>query len=169
MDADFHSSSSNLAVCVRTLVSEFAFNWKCFLYIREMQIITRISQVCLLSMTDFYQQVLVCFLRLRHHYLFRHLSNFWCGEPVGEGERSRPLPLLFSLSRSCFWHCLCLCLLFCLCSKLQLHQSAVVKILVAKCRLLSADLQQVFQFFRLFNLHLVQTLQYAVSRSVSDC
>ena len=47
-------------------------------------------------------------------------------------------------------------------------QSAIVIILVAKRRFLSVDLQQVFQLFRLFNLHLVQTLQYAVRRSASD-
>ena len=48
-------------------------------------------------------------------------------------------------------------------------QCAVVVFLVAECRLLSANLQHIFQRFRLFNLHLVQTLQYVVSRSVSDC
>ena len=40
-------------------------------------------------------------------------------------------------------------------------QSAIITFLVAKCRLLSVDLQQVFQFFQIFNLHLVA--------SVSDC
>ncbi len=45
-------------------------------------------------------------------------------------------------------------------------QFAIIILLVAKCRLLSVDLQQVFQFFRLFDMHLVQTLLYAVSRSV---
>ena len=46
---------------------------------------------------------------------------------------------------------------------------AIITLLVANCRLLSVDLQQVFQSFRLVNSYLVQTLQYAVSRSVSDC
>ena len=45
----------------------------------------------------------------------------------------------------------------------------MVVALVAECRLSTVDLRQVFQFFRLFNLHLAQTLQYIVSRSVSDC
>ena len=48
-------------------------------------------------------------------------------------------------------------------------QSARIIFLVADCRLLNLDLHQVFQFFRLFNLHLVQTLQHVVSRSVNDC
>ena len=42
----------------------------------------------------------MCFLRLRHRYLFRHLSNFGAGEPVGECERGRPSPLP-SLFGSC--------------------------------------------------------------------
>ena len=33
-------------------------------------------QVCSHSLTDFYQKVFVCLLRLRHHHLFHHLSNF---------------------------------------------------------------------------------------------
>ena len=32
---------------------------------------------------------------------------------------------------------------------------------------MSVDVQRMFQLFRLFNLHLVQTLQYVVNRSVS--
>ena len=49
------------------------------------------------------------------------------------------------------------------------HQSATVVVLVAKCRLLSVNVQQIFQLFWLFNLHLVQNLQYLVSKSGSDC
>ena len=48
-------------------------------------------------------------------------------------------------------------------------QSEIIIFLVTKRSLLSVDLQKVFQIFRLFNLHLVQTLQYAISGSVSDC
>ena len=48
-------------------------------------------------------------------------------------------------------------------------ESAIIILLVAKCRLLSVNVPKVFQFYRLFNLHLAQTLQCAVSRSVSDC
>ena len=48
-------------------------------------------------------------------------------------------------------------------------QSAIVVFLIDECRLLSVDLQQTFQLFRLFNFHLVQTLQDVVSRSVSGC
>ena len=44
-------------------------------------------------------------------------------------------------------------------------QSAIIMVFVAKYRLLGVDLQQTFHFFRLFNLHVVQT----VSKSVSDC
>ena len=48
-------------------------------------------------------------------------------------------------------------------------KSALVELIVVECRLLSVDLHTTFQFFRPFNLHLVHTLQYVVSRSVSDC
>ena len=48
-------------------------------------------------------------------------------------------------------------------------QSAIIILLVTECRLLSVDLQQAFRLFRLFNLHLAQTIQYAVGWSVSDC
>ena len=34
-------------------------------------------------------------MRFGNHYLFRHLSNFRCGEPVGESERNRPFPFPF--------------------------------------------------------------------------
>ena len=47
------------------------------------------------------------------------------------------------------------------------HQltSAIVVIHVTKCLLSSEDFKQIFQFFRLLNLHLVQTPQDAVGKS----
>ena len=98
------------------------------------------------------------------------------------------------LSRSCLWDVNCLLLSLFLCSEFllqirrRLHfslgneisdfllemsmdhqlQSAMKVFLVAKCRFLSSDLQDNLQFFRLFNLHLVQAFQHTVSKSVSD-
>ena len=48
-------------------------------------------------------------------------------------------------------------------------QSAIVVFLVAECRLFSVDLQHILQFFRHFNLYLVQTLQHVVCALVSGC
>ena len=165
--------------------------------------------------------MLVLLQRFRHRYLFQPPFEFRCGEPVGEGERSRPFPLPFlfgsclnahaspydpwpllyptdavSSLGSVFLHFICLFLLlfplvggpiaglsssrflaltwesliFCSrCLWAINFNLAIITLLVADCRLLSVDLQQVFQFFRLVNSYLVQTLQYAVSRSVCDC
>ena len=48
-------------------------------------------------------------------------------------------------------------------------QSAMVIFLVAECRLLTMDLPHIFQLFRHFNLHLVQTLSnmLSVGRSIT--
>ena len=42
-------------------------------------------------------EVWVCLLSFRHHCLSLTPFEYLCGEPVGEGERSRlfPLPFLF--------------------------------------------------------------------------
>ena len=83
-----------------------------------------------------------------------------------------------------FWHCFCLALVAGLSSSrflaLRILDSMLemplghffhlnLSFFVAKCRLLSAVLQHVLQFFRLFNLHLVQAFQHVVSGSVSSC
>ena len=47
----------------------------------------------------------------------------------------------------------------------QQLQSATVKLLVADCRLFSVDLQQEFQFFRLFNLHILFNMLTAENTS----
>ena len=129
----------------------------------------------------------------RHRYLFRHISNF------GSGKVNEVVPwvMLFYAHASpnehwpfaslswCFPFAQSSCcrgvvvsislfeiriLIFLLEMSLgQQLQSAIIILPVAKCRLLSEDLQISFSILPTFNLHRVQTSQHAVRRSVSDC
>ena len=120
---------------------------------------------------------------------------FLCGSCLNANESPNehwPFVIQRIHSRSCCWHLLCLSLSHFLCSELLLQvsisrfemrildfllemslghqrQSATVVFLLADCRLLTVDLQKIVRLLQLFNLHLVQTLQHVVSRSVSDC
>ena len=143
---------------------------------------------------------------------FPSLSGLRCGEPVGEGERGRPIPLpflfgscfdahaspnencpfviqrmqsplselflafslhiSFSRSSNCRSVLVSIFGIFDFLLEMSLdhqRQFAIIISLVAKCLLLSVGWQHLFEFIRLFILHLVKTLRYAVGRSVSDC
>ena len=121
--------------------------------------------------------MLVCLQDFRHRYLFPSHLEFRCGEPDGEGERSRPSPLPFLFGQR-MQSPLSECFLFAVsfrftlarelplqvCPRLDFSlwnenpwfvaqpQSAIITLIVATSCLLSVDLQQIFQFFRLFQL-----------------
>ena len=116
--------------------------------------------------------------------------EFRFGEPVGETKQGSYLPVAFLSKFSGHVFCLVLsCFSFArssFCGSVLISmsvfekktfdfmlemslghqlQSATVVFHFADCSFLCVDLKS----FRLFNLHLVQTVQYAVGRSINDC
>ena len=157
IDAEYSFASAGIAVCLHAHLSpnlqppgalNFVHSGQCQ-KLHECSFGNFLSWslykvICLLFLTDFYQQILLCLQHVRHRYFFRYLSNFFAvnlSEKVNEVVPSLCLSCLghawmrmllqmniglfwsngCSLScRSCSWHLKCLFLSLFLCSELLL-------------------------------------------------